>query len=129
MSSEPSSSATAGQQEPHQANENRDPEDDDLTEVPLHIQSVREGLLDFEHFLGLQAAMLLAGESDQDDIPLSAYKPDANTDSQRARERELVENAQALVRSVENAAEGHEWKILIRNWLRERVDSAQDGYV
>jgi hypothetical protein len=129
MPPEPSSSASAGQQETYQANENRDPEDDDLTEVPLHIQSVREGLLDFDHFLGLQAAMLLTCESDQDDIPLSAYKSDAETGSQRAREQEFAESAQALVGSAKNADDWQEWKRLIRDWMKKRVNSAQEGYV
>ncbi|KAE9382048.1 hypothetical protein N431DRAFT_16769 [Stipitochalara longipes BDJ] len=128
MSSEPSSSGNASPQGPHRPSQKNDLKDGDLSELPLHIQAVREGLLDFEHFLGLQAAMLVAtGDNDQDLIPLLAYKPDGETESQQAREKKFAESALALVKGAKDIKIGGELKGFIRKWMKERVDSAQDG--
>ena len=51
-------------------------ENEDLSKLPAHVRSVRDGLLDFDRFMGLQAAMLIVEENDEDTIPLSAYKLD-----------------------------------------------------
>ncbi|KAH7314340.1 hypothetical protein BKA65DRAFT_571639 [Rhexocercosporidium sp. MPI-PUGE-AT-0058] len=74
MSSKPHSSSGSDQREAPQGSEKDDMEDEDLSKLPAHVQSVRDGLLDFDHFVGLQAAMLIAEETDEDVIPLSAYK-------------------------------------------------------
>lgn len=119
--------ASSSRDEPDRLSEKSDLEDRDLNELPLHIESVREGLLDFDHFLGLQAAMLVSGDEVEDSVPFSAYKPDGETESQRGREMGFVESAQYLVENVRKSEKGREWKVLIRKWMKERVDSAQDG--
>ena len=104
MSSKTSTSEATCRRAVHQPGGKSDVDNEDFSELPFHVQSVREGLLDFNHFLGLQATMLGAGEDDDEDsIPLSAYKPDGATESQRAREREFMESAQDLVKGARSA--------------------------
>lgn len=93
MSSKALSPASSPRDGAEQRREKSNLENDDLGELPLYAQAVREGLLDFDHFLELQVAMLVNGNDGEDDIPLSAYKPDGEAESQRAREREFVESA------------------------------------
>jgi hypothetical protein len=131
MASQTTYPASAGQCDVPQP----DGKGDADTKLPTHVESVRDGLLDFNQFLGLQAAMHLAGENDEDAIPLSAYKTDGETESQRAREMDLVKCAQALAigaTSIEHApAEPREnWQTLFRTAMNERMDSANTfGYV
>jgi len=129
MSSKPISLANSARDEPDQLSGRSDLENEDLRELPPHIQAVREGLLDFGRFIGLQAAMIMSGDEGEDSIPLSAYKPDGVTESQRAREREFVESTQHLVENAGKAEKRREWKVFIRKWMRERMDHAQDAYV
>jgi hypothetical protein len=98
-----------------------------FSKLPAHVNSVREGLLDFDHFLGLQAGMLIDNDTDEEVIPLSAYKPDAATGSQRAREREFVESAQALVKDAESAECREDWKKVFRRISTERVGIAHNS--
>src|SRR6476469_5000233 len=96
MDPKPHSSPSYNPHDAPQGNEKDDVEDEDLSELPIHLQSVRYGLLDFNHFMGLQAALLIAEENDEDLIPLSAYKPDGIGKLEQAREIEFVESAQNL---------------------------------
>jgi hypothetical protein len=100
---------------------------ENFSELPAHVNSVREGLLDFDHFLGLQSGMLIDNDTDEEAIPLSAYKPDAVTESQRAREREFVEIAQALVKNAKTAECREDWKNVFRRISTERVGSAHNS--
>lgn len=93
MSPKPHSSHGSDQREPPQGSEQDDVKGEDPSKLPAHIQSVRDGLLDFNRFVGLRAAMLIAEENDEDVIPLSAYKPDSVGKSEQAREFEFVESA------------------------------------
>jgi hypothetical protein len=128
MSSNPNSSFGSDQREDPQGDEKNDVEDEDHSKFPAHLQSVRDGLLDFKHFMGLQAAMLIAGE-DGDVIPLSAYKPDGVGKLERAIESEFVESAKVLAASAQSvdAQEGYEWHRLFRGVMTERMDSANCG--
>lgn len=129
MFSKPHSYSGYDQREASQGSEKDDMEDEDLSNVPAHVQSVRDGLLDFNHFMGLQAAMLIAEEKDEDDIPLSAYKPDGVGKLERARESEFVENAQRLAACAQNvdAHDEYEWHKLFRAIMTGRIDSARCG--
>jgi hypothetical protein len=126
MSSEPSASEKAGQCGLRQPGGDDNAEDENHKKLPAHIESVRDGLLDFHHFLGLQAIML-ALEDEEDDgdiIPLSAYKRDGMTESQQAREGEFMKSAQVLVKSAKSARSGEDWQRLIQVVMTGRVDSA-----
>jgi len=138
MLSKPHSFTSAAQSRVPQSNgkdDVGDDVDDDLNEPPAHVKSVRDGLLDFNHFLGLQAVMLVlgdddAGKDDEDGIPLSAYKPDGMTRSQREREREFVESAHALVKGAQIIECGHhkdKWQRLFQSVLTERMDIAGES--
>ena len=128
MSSKPYSSLGSDHRRAPQGDEKNDVEDEDLSKFPAHIQSVREGLLDFNHFMGLQAAMLIAGEG-EDVIPLSAYKPDGVGKLERARESEFVESAQGLAAYAQSVdtQDGYEWHKLFRAFMTGRMDSAHCG--
>lgn len=128
MSSKPHSSLGSDQRGASQGDEKNDVEDEDLSKFPAHLQSVRDGLLDFNHFMGLQAAMLIAGE-DEDVIPLSAYKPDGVGKLERARESEFVESAQGLAAYAQSvdAQDGYEWHKLFRAVMTGRMDSSHSG--
>ena len=127
MSSKPHSSPTSDQSAATQGSEKDDVEGEDLSELPAHIQSVIDGLLDFNHFIGLQAAMLIAEEKDEDVIPLSAYKPDCVGKLEQARESEFVESAQRLVADAQSvdAQNRYEWYKLFRSVMTGRMDSAR----
>ena len=129
MSVKPHSSPSSDKCGASQGSEKDDVEDEDLSNLPAHIQSVRVGLLDFNHFMGLQAAMLIAEAKDGDVIPLSAYKPDGVGKSEQARESEFVESAQRLVAHAESvdAQDGYEWHKLFRAVMTGRMDSACYG--
>ena len=134
MPSEPSASEEAGQRGVRQPDgkDNAEDEVEDLSKLPTHVESVRDGLLDFYHFLGLQAVMLAlegedAGEINEDAIPLSAYKPDGVTELQRAREMLFMKSAQVLLKGARSAEYREEWQILIRTVVTERVDSAHNS--
>jgi hypothetical protein len=130
MSSEASASQTTCQRAVRQPGGKSDVDKKDLSELPFHVQSFREGLLDFIHFLGLQSTILVAGADDNNFIPLSAYKPDGTTESQRAREREFMEGAQDLVNGARSAENSGEWKMLIQKRLTHGMESAHNfGYV
>jgi hypothetical protein len=115
--------------------------DEHLDKLPAHVESVKEGLLNFHHFLGLQAAMLAlenegAGGEEEDTIPLYAYKPDGANESQRAREREFVQSAQLLARVAQSIEHEHcgldanVWQRLLQTTLADKVDNDQkSGYV
>ncbi len=96
MSSKPPASPGPDQRKAPQSSEKHDMEDDDISRLPAHLKSIRDGFLDFNHFIGLQAAMLIAEETNEDIIPLSAYKPDGVGKLERAREFDFVESAQRL---------------------------------
>jgi len=130
MISEPFPPESTGQHGFHQPGGKDNLREEDLSKLPAHVESIREGLLDFDRFLGLKAAMLVTEEADEDSIPLSAYKPDGATESQRAREREFVESATNLVKGAQSAQNREEWHVLIRKWMIERLESGyQAGYV
>ena len=130
MSSEASAFETTCQRAVPQPGGKSGVDNEDLSELPFHVQSFREGLLDFIHFLGLQSTMLVAGADGDDFIPLSAYKPDGMTESQRAREREFMEGIQNLVNGARSAKNCGEWKTLIQKRLTHGMESAHNfGYV
>jgi hypothetical protein len=125
MSSKPHSSPGCDQHEAPQGSEKDDVEDEDLSKLPVHLQSVRDGLLDFNHFMGLQAALLIVEEKDEDFIPLSAYKPDGVGKLERERESEFIESAQhlaAYAKSIDTQ-DGYEWHKLFRSVMTGRMDS------
>ena len=109
-----------------------DVDDQDLSSIPAHVSIVKDGLLDFNRFLGLEAIMLVLGdeessEDDRDVIPLCAYKTDGLKTSQRAREREFLENAKQLAEGAQRlgsefAEDGDEWRTLFRNIITNRID-------
>jgi len=123
MSSNPHSSPSSDQHElPHGS----DKEDEDL---PNHLQSIRDGLLDFNHFIGLQAGLLIVEEKEKDLIPLSAYKPDGVGKLEQARESEFVESALHLAaceKSID-AKDRYEWHKLFRAAMAGRIDSTSCG--
>jgi hypothetical protein len=129
MSSKLHSSPGSDQREAPQGSGKDDVGNEDLSKLPAHIQSVRDGLLDFNHFMGLRAAMLIAEEKDEDVIPLSAYKPDGLGKSERARESEFVESAQHLAAYAQSvdAQDGYEWHKLFRAIMTGRMDSTGCG--
>jgi hypothetical protein len=130
MSSEAEASETTCQRAVRQPGGKSDVDNEDLSELPFHVQSFREGLLDFIHFLGLQSTILVAGADDDDFIPLSACKPDGTTESQRAREKEFMEGAQDLMNGARSAENCGEWKMLIQKRLTHGMESANNfGYV
>jgi hypothetical protein len=129
MSSKPAASPGPDQRRASQSGEKNDMKDDDLSKLPAHLQSIRDGLLDFKHFIGLQAAMLIAEETEEDVIPLSAYKPDGVGKLERARESEFVETAQRLAAGAQtiDAQDGYEWRKLFRAVMTGRMDSTSCG--
>ena len=126
MFSDPNSSPGPDQHATSQSSEKDEGEDDDFGKLPIHLQSVRDGLLDFDHFIGLQTALLLAEENDEDVIPLSAYKPDGVGKLERARESEFIESAQYLAANAKSidAQDGYEWHKLFRADMAGRVESS-----
>jgi len=74
--------------------------------------------------MGLQAAMLIGGE-EKDVIPLSAFKPDGMSKSERARECELVESAQILAAHAQSidAEDGCECHKPFRAVMTGRIGS------
>ncbi len=129
MSSTPPGSPGSDQHEAPQGSEKDKVEDEDLSKLPVHLQSVRDGLLDFNHFIGLQAALLIAEGKDQDLIPLSAYKPDGVGKLERARETDFVESAQhlaAYAKSID-AQDEYEWHKLFQTVMTGRIESTSWG--
>lgn len=109
----------------------QDVEDYGLADLPAHVSTVVAGLLDFNHFLGLEATMLAlgddkSGEDDEDAIPLSPYKTDGLKASQRAHEIEFLENAQRLAEGAQRlenrVAQDSEWRRLFRTVVTSRKD-------
>jgi hypothetical protein len=129
ISTKPHSSPGSDLREAPQGSEKDDVEGEDPSKLPAHIQSVRDGLLDFNHFMGLQVAMMIAEEKDEDVIPLSAYKPDSVGKSEQARESEFVESAQRLATNAKNveAQDRYEWYKLFRAVMTGRMDSTHYG--
>jgi hypothetical protein len=107
-----------------QSGEKNDAKDEDISKLPAHLQWVIDGLLDFQNFIGLQAAMLIAGE-EEDVIPLSAHKPDGLSRAERARESEFVESAQSMAAYAQiiDAENGSKWHMLFRAIMTGRIDS------
>ena len=129
MSSKRKSSADFDQREALQQSEEDDMENENLSKLPAHVRSVRDGLLDFDHFVGLQAAMLIIEEKDGDLIPLSAYKPDGVGKLERARESEFVESAQRLAAYAQqiDAHDVCKWHKTFREVMIGRIDSNSYG--
>ena len=125
----PSKPYSSPEREAPEVTEKDNVEDEDLNKLPAHIRSVRDGLLDFNHFIGLQAAMLIVEEKDEDAIPLSAYKSDAVGKSERARESEFVESAQLLAAYAQGVdrPDRYDWHKLFRTVMTERIDSTCCG--
>jgi hypothetical protein len=109
-------------------------EDEQVTPVPAHVNVVKDGLLDFNHFLGLEAVLQVLGTEESDDgdeaIPVYAFKagaPDAKS-SQQARDREFLENAQQLTRDAKKLQNGlpedSEWRGLFRTVINHRMSEA-----
>lgn len=113
-----------------------DTEDQGLSSVPAHVNMVKDGLLDFNHFLGLEATMLVLSDEksdgdDGDDIPLFAYKTDGLKVSERAREREFLENAKELAEGAQRlesglVGDGGKWRTLFRNAVTSRMDDVRN---
>ena len=129
MSSKRKSSSDFGQREAPQKSEEDDMENEALSKLPAHVRSVRDGLLDFDRFMGLQAAMLIVEENDEDTIPLSAYKLDGVGKLERARESEFVESAQRLATYAQHidAQDVCKWHKLFREVMIGRIDSTSHG--
>lgn len=135
----PSPSRSDGSQRIFQPGNDKVVENQDLAHLPAHVNTVKEGLLDFNRFLGLEALMRVLGDEDSDDvsddegaeIPLSAYKADAEDSkaSQRAQEVDFLENAQKLARGAQRLegefVEDSRWRRLFRTAVINRMD---DGY-
>jgi hypothetical protein len=107
MPSEPHSTRSAGRRRVTQLGEKDDVREKNLSKLPAHVKSVQDGLLDFNHFVGLQAAMLAmgdeeTGDNDENCIPLSAYKTDGVAESQRAMDREFVQTARVLAKGAQS---------------------------
>jgi hypothetical protein len=128
MPPHPNSSRSAASRRIFHPGKGKDVGDQDLESLPAHVNTVIDGLLDFNHFLGLEATMLVlkSGEDDEDVIPLSAYKTDGLKASQRAREREFLENAQGLAEGAQRLEIGFshhsEWQKLFQNVVTSRND-------
>jgi hypothetical protein len=126
------SSRSAGSHGIFRGGKDMDVEDQGLSSIPAHVNIVKDGLLDFNRFLGLEATMLVlgdekSGEDDGDVIPLCAYKTDGLKASQRAREREFLENAKELAEGAQRlesgfVEDGGEWRTLFRNAVTNRKD-------
>lgn len=107
-------------------------ENQHMTSIPAHVNVVKDGLLDFNRFVGLDAVLqLLCDEephNDDEAIPLHAFKASAvdAKSSQRARDREFLENAQKFSKGaqrLENGfAEDNEWRSLFRTAVNHRMD-------
>ena len=110
----------------------KDAEDEGgLGALPAPVTALKNTLLDFNHFVGLEATILVLcdeefGEDEADAIPLAAYKTDGAKVSQRAWERELLEDARELVdgaRKLEReVAQDSEWQKLFRSVVKSRMD-------
>ncbi|KAF4626317.1 hypothetical protein G7Y89_g11841 [Cudoniella acicularis] len=104
-----------------------DDKDSDPESVPAHVISVQDGLLDFDHFVGLEALLIVLGdEEDVDEIPLSAMKVDGAKASQRARDIEFLESATGLADGAQKLesrfATDDDWRRLFRDAIMSRVD-------
>ena len=112
-------------------------EDQQPTSLPAHVNTLKDGLLDFNHFLGLEATMLVLGDDNfgggdqMDAIPLSAYKTDSMKESQWARDKEILQNAQELAKGAWRLANGvaqdGEWRELFRATITARMEDLQDS--
>jgi hypothetical protein len=129
-----SSQATAESSETHHPTKGKIAEDQGgVTALPAHVAALKNTLLDFNRFVGLEATVLvlcdefLFGEDEGNDIPLSAYKTDGSKESQRVWERELLEDARQLAegaRKLEsNFAQDVEWQKLFRRVVTSRMDA------
>lgn len=107
-------------------------EEQDSESLPVHVEVVKDGLLDFNHFLGLEATMLLLADdgtthAGEDIIPLSAYKADGRKGSQRAREKEFLESALELAKGARKLEDGFapqsEWRKLFQDILVNLMSS------
>jgi len=129
MYSRPHSSPGSDRHEAAQGNEKDEIEDNDFGKLPVHLQSVRDGLLDFNHCIGLQATLLIADGKDEGFVPLSAYKPDGVGKLERVKESEFLESAQHLVACAKSidAQDGYEWHKLFRAVMAERIESTSFG--
>jgi hypothetical protein len=100
--------------------------------LPAHVAALKNTLLNFKRFVGLEATTLVLcdefifGEDEGNAIPLSAYKTDGSKESQRAWERELLEDARQLAegaRKLESSfAQDVEWQKLFRRVVTSRMD-------
>jgi hypothetical protein len=133
MSPDLSSQATAESSETHHPTKSKIAEDQGgVTALPAHVEALKNTLLDFNSFVGVEATVLilcdefLFGEDEGNAIPLSAYKTEGSKESQRAWERELLEDARRLAegaRKLESSfAQDVEWQKLFRRVATSRMD-------
>ncbi len=107
-----------------------DVEDGGLAPLPTHVNTVKDGLLDFNHFLTLEAIIrVLEAEKfdfDENTIPLSAYRTGSLKAPQRVREIEFLESAQKLAlgaqRFEREFSQDSQWKRLFRSVMTSRAD-------
>lgn len=97
-------------------------------QLPTHLESLKDGLLDFNNFVGLRAAMEALEDEGTDKggeniIPLSAYKTDGVSGSQRAKEREFVESAQMLVKAAQSGLHDGNLQKSLQNVISGRVNA------
>jgi hypothetical protein len=102
--------------------------------LPAHVVALKDTLLDFNRFVGLEATTLvlcdefLFGEDEGNAIPLSAYKAEGLKESQRAWERELLEDARRLAEGARkfgsSLAQDADWQKLFRRVVTKRKNAA-----
>lgn len=129
MSPKPLSSLGPGQDEALPDSEKDEVEREGDSKLPAHIQSIRDGLLDFNNFIGFRASMLIAEEKDEGVVPLSAYKPDSMSKSEQARDFEFIESAQRLATRAKSVRkqDQHEWYKLFQAAMTERMNTTYYG--
>lgn len=124
-------------EKPHNNNK-KHAEDQDFANLPAHVAALKDGLLDFRQFIGLEALMLELGDEKFEDelieVPVSAYKTDGCRVSQRASEREFIEDARVLAENAKELQNGSgqssEWQKLFRILVKRRANNAHEsGYV
>jgi hypothetical protein len=100
----------------------------DQDALPAHLAALKNVFLNFSHFVGLEASILVLcdeelGGDEGDAIPLSAYKTDGAKASQRMRERELLEDARMLAEGARKLERGSsqntEWQNLFQSVVKK----------
>ncbi|KAE8447972.1 hypothetical protein EG329_009895 [Mollisiaceae sp. DMI_Dod_QoI] len=101
--------------------------DEDSDRLPDHVDALRNRLLNFHQFIGLEAAMIVVEDGDST-IPLSAYKTDGLKASHRARDREFLESAQELTKRAQMLGESYvkrkNWETLFRHTVLDQMDES-----